>query len=102
MRDRFSFEMAQAKSDAKRRDPKFDPTLVFEIDKLVKETGTLLNTMISANEEVSKAVFLQDKGDAHEWDDHVRSTLLKKQQITHVKAAIDLKVSQVQKRTTSI
>ncbi|MDH0114061.1 hypothetical protein N7379_06185 [Rhizobium pusense] len=102
VKDRFAFEMAQAKSDAQNRFKEQSSALVFQIDKMVKETSALLDTMISANEKVSEVMFMQDQGDTHKWDDHVRSTLLKKQQIAHAKAAIELKVSEIKKKSTSL
>lgn len=101
-RDRFIFEMKQAKADIGVRHPDKSHPMFYEIDRLTADVTANLQTMIEANDAVTATVFRADRGAIDDWDDHIRSVLLKRKQIVHIKAGIDLKISDVRQRALSL
>lgn len=101
-RDKFKSELEIIKVDLQNSHPSPRVIIGEEIDALISDTTTQLDTMIAANEHVTSLVFEKDDGSVREWDDYIRSTLKKRQEINHSKSALELKTAQMARRVSAL
>lgn len=100
-RDRFASDIQKAK-EILAENEETGLAVRQNLDELVEETQSLVSTMIAANNAVIDGVFKLTNNRFEEWDDYVRSALKKRQEISHVKSAFELKSRRIMENATRL
>lgn len=101
MKDRFAWEMRQARYGLDMSYPSTFEPIVRDIDAALANWDELIEVMITANRTVTEAVLSTDKGKVREWDDFIRQALRKRQEIAHIKGRQEIKVEDIRIRVSA-